>query len=317
MYKWLIKLNHIYAEKPKKAQTTLLELINNYHLPFPLPKLSQLQNYLYNQKLKILLETYPDIANFVSDICKVRYTPELPQDDIFFLDDTISQDEVSILFTSKSLLSNLFKQEINQNSFFHIDATYKILDLRFPVVHLSTETINHNYRPLFFYITESETTEKIKKMLTTIIDFLKDEYNYIWKPKFVLSDNADNFISACHLAFKHNYSHLTCLFHLKKGINDKLKKETLKDYEKQIWYGIKCLKNCETLAMRNQVWKLVKKYWDDKEVPEEFIKNFELEYIKKKVYWFNGCSFAGKSRTNNSLESGIFFSHYFNLNFRK
>ena len=43
---------------------------------------------------------------------------------------------------------------------------------------------------------------------------------------------------------------------------------------------------------------------DKKNVPEKFITGFEQEYIKKAAEWYYGTAFAGKSRSNNSVESG-------------
>ena len=49
---------------------------------------------------------------------------------------------------------------------------------------------------------------------------------------------------------------------------------------------------------------IISNYWKDNAVPKSFIDTFEKEYIKKNVQWHYGAAFAGKSRTNNSLESG-------------
>ena len=91
----------------------------------------------------------------------------------------------------QSLLTNILKQNSNQPSFFHIDSTFKVIDLRFPVVHMSTETLQHNYRPICFFITESETTEKISKMMQLLIEFMKTSFSYDLKPKSVLRNNTN------------------------------------------------------------------------------------------------------------------------------
>lgn len=304
----MIKREKIYAEKATSAQTSLLALINNHHLPFELPKLSQVQSYIYSQKIKILHETYPDISKFIKDISKVRYSENLAADEVFYIESTISEDEVSILFATKALLCNLVNQVAHQPLFLHVNSTYKLIDLRFPVVHVSTETLNHNYRPLCFFITESETTDKIAKMLRLLQNFYRENLNFELRPEYIVSDNADNIISACRKVFGLQFTHLTCLFHLKKGVNEKLKKNILKPYEKTIWYGIKSLKNCNDYQMLTKVWKLIKSHWETNEVPNDFIKVFYDEYIKKNVVWYNGASFAGKGRTNNSLESGKGFN---------
>ena len=304
VYKWILRFEHLYKEKPKKAQTSLLSFMNNNHLSFPLPSLTQIQSFNWNENIKELRKNYPEVSSFVKEITKVKYSTEIPEDEVFYLENKITEDEVSILFTTKALIANLFKQEESQHSLIHIDSTYKIIDLRFPVVHISTETQNHNYRPVFFYITDSEKIVKIKNMLQVISNFLKETYEYNFHPRYILSDNADNFITACKQHFKENYTHMTCLFHLKKNISEKTRGNSLKAFEKTIWYGFKSIKNCSGIEMKRIVWNLIKNHWEEKGVPDNFIVNFENEYIKKDIHWYNGCSFPGKSRTNNSLESG-------------
>ena len=102
LYKWLIKIEKIYTMKGVMAQTTLLNIINNNHLPFPIPKLSQIQSYIYEQRLRVLCETYPDISKSIKDICKTKYNQELAEDEVFYIESHVSQHEISILFTTKS-----------------------------------------------------------------------------------------------------------------------------------------------------------------------------------------------------------------------
>jgi len=71
----------------------------------------------------------------------------------------------------------------------------------------------------------------------------------------------------------------------------------------------------ETLSKKKKLGKaptIIKPYWKQSNVPEEFIKCFENEYVLKPVEWHYGSGFAGKSRTNNSLESAnrVLKDHY-------
>jgi len=64
------------------------------------------------------------------------------------------------------------------------------------------------------------------------------------------------------------------------------------------------LKNSPSVSFFKNAWNLVKLYWESKDVKKEFIEAFKKEYIDKVPQWHYGAAFCGKSRTNNSLESG-------------
>jgi len=196
------------------------------------------------------------------------------------------------------------KQGEIQDSFIHIDATYKLIDLRFPIIQISTETIKHNYRPICFFISEGETKDKLIKMLTSFSTFLKNQFAYEFKPKYIMTDNSDALIGACKDTFGKEYIHMTCLFHVMKRMKEHLRSKDMKDFETKVFYGLKILKNSYNSRFFHKSWELIKDYWIEKKVPNTFINAFEKEYINKDFVWFYGAAFAGKSRTNNSLESG-------------
>jgi len=77
----------------------------------------------------------------------------------------------------------------------------------------------------------------------------------------------------------------------------------MKEVQNHVYFGIKTLKNSLTYQFFKHSWTIIKSYWKQSKVPENFIKSFENEYVEKPVEWHYGCAFPGKSRTNNSLES--------------
>jgi len=86
----------------------------------------------------------------------------LKQDEIFFIYSNIENKEESLLFNAKSLLENAIKQQQYQPSFVHLDATYKLVDLGLPlIIIVSTEKANHNYRPIVFFLSWSESASQI------------------------------------------------------------------------------------------------------------------------------------------------------------
>jgi len=79
-----------------------------------------------------------------------KYSQQLKDDELFFIEAEFEKDKVSILFSNRALLNNLIKQNQMEPSLIHIDATYKLIDIGLPLITLSTETIAHNYRPIAF-----------------------------------------------------------------------------------------------------------------------------------------------------------------------
>lgn len=92
---------------------------------------------------------------------------------------------------------------------------------------------------------------------------------------------------------------------LAKRIKEKTQAKNLKEKKQVIFFGVKALKNSPNVEFFKQTWSIIiEEYWEENKVCEHFIKTFKSEYILKPVQWHYVAAFAGKSRTNNSLESG-------------
>jgi len=176
--------------------------------------------------------------------------------------------------------------------------------LGLPLFVISTENVDHNYRPVAFFVSWSESTAQTTLMLRKLSEFLLEKFNFDFKPKFILTDNSDALIAGCKQAFNHEYVHLACLFHIAKNVREKSQSTLLKDKKHLLFFGLKALKNSPTLPFFKKVWDIIKKYWQDNGVQSQFILTFEKEYILKGLQWHYGSAFPGKSRTNNSVESG-------------
>jgi len=304
LLKQVIISEKYYLSSPKSCQVKLKTLCENNNLSVKLPGFIQIKNYIYRYREQLIAQNYPEVKQFLSEIVKKTYNSKLKTDEMFFIYSHIENGEVALLFSAKSLLENLFKQQQLQPSFIHIDATFKLIDLGLPLIIVSTENIDHNYRPIAFYITWSESTEQTSLMLNKLKEFLHIHFNFIFEPKYIMTDNSNALISGCKQAFKHNYIHLGCHFHIAKRMRDKVQSKGLKDKKQYLFFGLKALKNSPTLVFFKKVWEIIEKYWLDNGIPKEFVDTFRKEYINKDVQWHYGASFPGKSRTNNSLESG-------------
>ena len=278
-FKLIITLEKYYLSRPKACQIKLKELIENNYLPLRIPDLVQLQNYLYRYRKDLIASNYPEVKGFLSEICQKTYHAQIGPDELFFIYSHFDLENVSLLFTSKALIENTIKQTTYQPCFIHLDATFKLIDLGIPLIVLSTETIEHSYRPIAFLISTSENIEQTSLMLIKVKEFLKDKFNVEWTPQFVMTDNSDALIGGAKKAFVHNYTHLLCHFHLGKRIKEKTRAKELKELKHYIFFGIKVLKNSTTLEFFKNTWIIIKDYWKEKLIPKDFIDCFEKEYI--------------------------------------
>jgi hypothetical protein len=189
---------------------------------------------LYRFKQRLIAENYPEVKSFLTEIVKKTYDSSLKADDMCFIYSNFEEGEVSVLFSSKTLIQNIIKQQEFQPSFIHLDSTYKLIDLGLPLVVLSTEDINHQYRPVAFFISWAESTAQVTLMLTKLKEFLSEKFDFDFQPKFVLTDNSDALIAGCKKAFTHDYIHLACHFHIGKNVKEKSQAKGSEGKEKRV-----------------------------------------------------------------------------------
>ena len=300
----IISLEKFYLYRPQSCFVKLSKICEDNYLPCQLPNLIQLQNYIYRYKEQLIAENYPEVKQYLTEVVKKTFNSSLNQDELFFIHSQFEKGEVSVLFSSKALIENLIKQSQQQPSFLHIDATYKLIDLGLPLFVISTENINHAFRPICFFISWSESTNQVVLMLTKLKVFMKENFDFELKPEYILTDNSDALISGCKKSFSNKFTHLGCHFHLGKRLREKTQSKELKEKKQLIFFGVKMLKNSPNHEFFRKVWEIIQDYWKENGVCSDFITTFEKEYIKKQVQWHFGAAFSGKSRSNNSLESG-------------
>jgi len=175
-----------------------------------------MQNYLYRYRRSLIASNYPEVQQYLTEICAKTWNSSLKEDELFFLHSDFQNDEVSLLFSSKALLLNCPKQYNLQPMFIHLDSTFKLVDLGLPLMIVSTKTLNHNFRHLAFFLTWSESLEAVKLLFKKLCSFYADNLQIQFRPLFIMTDNVDVLITGCQKSFDHQYIHLGCQFHLPK-----------------------------------------------------------------------------------------------------
>jgi len=154
-----------------------------------------------------------------------------------------------------------------------------------------------------------EDTHSYERLLSRLKDVLEEKFQFKWNPSWSVLDAADSIINAVHKVFP-NIQHYRCYFHIVKALKDKIlrwkiseEKSILKENTGIILYFLSLLHQTKTDDDFFNLWKLIKKEWEQKTISKSFIDYFAKNYVnnRKKQCW-NRVSQIGHSLTNNSLE---------------
>ena len=118
---------------------------------------------------------------------------------------------------------------MNKNiGFIGLDGTYKLTNIRYPLIVMTTVDLRHHIHPIVFYISNNEDKETyayfIKATKYSYGMFEKADYN----ADYVMSDGADYIFNSVSKHFK--AIHLLCFYHLKEQV----RKSNLKDFSKDL-----------------------------------------------------------------------------------
>ena len=148
-----------------------------------IPTIEQIKNYRYYYQ-----------KNKINEICsKTRSVYELwinghkfnesNFQELFVLDHSINKDNFIFIFSSILLLQQIdTHQKLGYTQNLSIDATYKLISCKFPLVIMGIEDSSRYFHPICFAIVSTENINKYIFILSTVKNFMKDKYNFIWRP---------------------------------------------------------------------------------------------------------------------------------------
>jgi hypothetical protein len=235
---------------------------------------------------------------------KTEYSwrPEILSNDMFVLHMNTEENKFIMVLSSIELLSVLISQseKSNQPSFFHTDATYKLMSDGFLLLTMSNENPNHASSLIAIAITLHENEEAYHTFFNSIRGFLETNLNFKWEPLYCLSDGAEAIVGALRKNFP-NCKHLLCFFHLKKAVKRYVRsiksieeKKKILDLEPLILYSIDLLHKTKKHSDFIWLWSLVRKEWENKmKVSQTFVDYFQRQYINSNSSWLVGAAFIG------------------------
>lgn len=122
-------------------------------------------------------------------------------------------DPVRICVTSKRLM-----QKSNSSvSLYHIDATYKLINTRNPLVVFGRTDIAHQFYPVSFIIASHEQTEDYIHFYQSMIQLCK-QLNMPFLPPFIMQDACDAEHNAVAQVFNNQTVVLMCWFHVNLNV---------------------------------------------------------------------------------------------------
>jgi hypothetical protein len=165
LIKEIIIFEKLFLQKPKRAKAKLKTLLEDNTLKDKLPDTKQIQNYIYRYGKELIAKTYPKVKEYLSEIWPRVYSNDLKDDDVFAIFSNLDPKNIQIILSMVAFLLNLINQARHYPSSIHIDGTFKLIDIGLPLLIISTENIDHEYRPIWFMVAGSESTKNICVMI--------------------------------------------------------------------------------------------------------------------------------------------------------
>jgi hypothetical protein len=135
--------------------------------------------------------------------------------------------------TSFNLLRKLleFKNK-NQKVMFHMDCTFKVSNLSYPLLILGASDVSRTFFPLTIFVVSQSTPEIMKYCLNSFKDTITvfDDCLNEFVPDYIMSDADPSNFNAIMSAFGSTVLFLTCYFHVIKNVREWLKHKPEEQY---------------------------------------------------------------------------------------
>lgn len=224
------------------------------------------------------------------------FNVKFDEDGIVKLNNGSEESHINIMITSKKLLRNL---ESENEGPFHIDATYKLIKNKFPVVVFAKTDFHHQIHPIAFVITSHEQTKdyvEIYKGLISVSDQLNIEFN----PEYIIQDAWDASYNAAKELFP-ECKVLMCWYHVRSNCY-KHRDLIPIEHRKDLGLAIRAIHFSKDKYEAQE--KYVELRENFSEVAPKFISYFKDNWLKGNFNrWKIYSSPPGYSSTNSPLES--------------
>jgi len=311
----LIEKLELYLKKQIERISTLKTFLgNNYEKHVPTN--TSLSDACYTMKESKIGKQFDNTIGDFIDLSQKYTLEKVKRDsDLFILELNNDREAFVAVFSCKHFLEHADLQaKAGQPSFLCIDATFNLVRGHFKLIVIGksfyknikliiigTEAPNHAFRHISFALCLHENTESYEFALKATTKYLLRHLNLDYKPKFSMSDAHLGGMKALSSVFP-DIVKLRCRFHLDQNIERKLRALKLKNHIGYVRWVISSLAETKSKEEFLSLWRILEPEILSITNNESFNKYLNDEIINSESLWFNGASFIGKQKCNNSLE---------------
>ena len=304
----------LYLQKHTQRINDLKRLLkDDYDLHVPTS--TSLANYCHTVRRQEFFKDFNNSLGSFQDL-QNQYSIEKASNEASLIILGINEDldNFTLVFSCQHYLQHFLRQqETGQPSLVCSDTTFSLMQNNyllmvmgssFPLttlIALGTESPSHAFRFGCLAISIHENQESYTYFFNVVKQTLKHEYNFNLEPKFSMSDAHQGELNAFIEVFP-EIIRLRCIFHLQQNIDNKVRSSKVTEKGGYVQWVTSRLREAMSKDEFESTWKLVK--------PEllemtnaAFVEAYEKDYKNSEGLWFQGASFIGKQKTNNSLEA--------------
>lgn len=225
----------------------------------------------------------PFCIGFRMELIKGKPDPNKLNDDVLVF---------TAIFTTKRLLANA-----SNATKLHVDGTYKLNWENYPLLVFGTTDMERRFHLISFALTSNENTAAFEFCFETLKKSAADLLNIIIPADVLVSDACEAIKTAFRRVFP-NSAEVTCWFHVKKNVENRLKSSPNKAL---ILNDLGRLQLCSDVDVFRYASGLFVEKWIA--IEREFIRYFQKQWLKEGCQnWFEGFMHFTPS-TNNSIEA--------------
>lgn len=229
-------------------------------------------------------------SDMINKICQEKNNLPSDEDNAFIL--AYSINPIRIIFTSTKLLKNLSRSEN-----VHIDATYEINSLNYPIVVIGFSDITGRFHLYGICIIESEGCSDYEWIFASFKNYcVQNGINL--HPKYVIADCSKAISSAVAKIYP-NIIRIHCWAHVWRLIYNKIRH--YKEFTEILSTEIHFLQKIYDINLFKEGMVLFLNKWQQIENLSNFISEFKKLYVTSNNNW-NEASYIFGPSTNNALE---------------
>jgi hypothetical protein len=261
-----------------------------------LPKMSQLRNYLYDQRRSKYGKPTISLGELEAWLSSHSTVPE-DDDEVYVLRYEIEENDspkFRFALSTKFLLQLACGVKI-----IHADATYKLVWQGFPVFVIGSTDKDKKFHPFCLGVATSEEKDDFKMLFDALKTNISSVFSCSLQPDVLVCDASKAIQNAFVEIFGAEVTVRMCWAHAKRKIQARVEQVTRKEVQKQLLDDVDSLQAATDPEIFSLAAKAFLLKWHSE---TDFIKYFEEQWLIQNRNWYLGVN-LGSPATKNALES--------------